>query len=122
MVGERWEVAVAQVHLPGEPSHFMDQFNFTDAMVVGALRVVWKTAARDDLMMDGDQQSVLWSDIKTSVKDTTSKADVLKLIYAVAWNKIVAAQKATVGKRMHLRTNKGEFIRWSSKTPHGGLK
>ena len=122
MVGERWEVAVAQAHIPHGTSHFMDRFQWTDATVVGALRVIWKTAARDDVTMDGDQQSVLWSDIKTSVKDTTSQADVLKMIYAVAWNKIVAAQKATVGKRMHLRTNKGEFIPMVFKDTPRGLK
>ena len=121
-VGERWEVAVAQAHIPHGTSHFMDRFNFTNAMVVGAWRVIWKTSARDDTTTDGDQKSVLWSDIKASVKEITSQAYVLKLIYVVAWNKIVAAQKATVGKRMHLRTNKQEFIPMVFKDTPRGLK
>ena len=122
-VGERWEVAVTQVHLPGGHSPFKEAFQraFPNNPVLRELEIHFKTSARNDLTQFGTgKKSVRLNDILGDITETTTKVDVLQLIYTRAWNEI-AAEK-TPGKGMVLRMNNGDFMPQVFKGTKMGVK
>ena len=124
--GEGWEVAVAQVHLPSGPFTLADAFKqqFPNNPVLGQLKIFYKTFARNDLMGIGSgQKSVRLNDIIGALSYSTSKYDVLKLIYTVDWNGIVVDVGSDVSVvQMHLRMNNQDFIPQVFKETSQGIK
>ena len=119
-VGERWEVAVTQVHLPGRGFKEAFQWAFPNNPTLGELEIDFKTSARNDLQLDTAKKSVKLNDILGDIVETTTKYDVLQLIYNKAWNEM-AAEK-TPGKSMVLRKNNGDFISPVLKQTPMGIK
>ena len=121
--GDQWEVAVAQAHVPHGPLTLADAFNqhFPNNPVLGQLKTFFKTSARNDLAaFASGQKSVRLNDILGEFSETTSKFNVLKLIYTLAWNGI--ATEKTPGKGMHLRMNNQDFIAQVFKETSRGVK
>ena len=119
-VGECWEVAVTQVHLPGGGFKEAFQRAFPNNPTLGELEIDFKSSARNDLQLDTGKKSVRLNDILGDIAETTTKYDVLQLIYNKAWNEI-AAEK-TPGKSMVLRKNNGDFIPQVFKQTPRGIK
>lgn len=123
MVGECWEVAVTQVHLPGDPSPFKAAFQgaFPNNPVLGELEIHFKTSACNDLTQIGTgKKSVRLNDILGDLTETTTKRNVLNLNYIRAWNEM--AKEKTPGKGMVLRKNNGDFMPQVFKDTPRGLK
>ena len=81
----------------------------------------FKTSTRNDLTaFDTGKKSVRLNDILGDFSKTTSKFDILQMIYTFAWNEI-AAEK-TPGKGMHLRMNNQDFIPQVFKDTKLGVK
>ena len=88
--GEDWEVGLAQAYLPHRDSHFQESFkkHFPNNKVVGGLAVHYNTSPT--ATSSAVKTTVVRiNDIVDGVKRGTSKLDVLKMIYTVAWNKIM---------------------------------
>ena len=120
-VGERWEVAVTQVHLPGGGFKEAFQRAFPNNPTLGELQIHFKTSARNDLTQFGTgKKSVKLNDILGDITETTTKYDVLQLIYNKAWNEM--AKEKTPGKGMVLRMNNGDFMPQVFKETKMGVK
>ena len=91
MVGECWEVAITQVHLPGSCLKEAFQQAFPNNPTLGELEIDFKTSARNDLTQFGTgKKSVKLNDILGDITESTTKYDVLQLIHTRAWNEIAA--------------------------------
>ena len=88
-LGEDWEVALVQAYLPHQDSHFADAFKayFPNNKFVGGLSVHYNTSPTATSSVS-KQASVHIDDIIDAVGRGTTKLDMLKMIYTVAWNKI----------------------------------
>ena len=88
--GEDWEVALVQAYLPHQDSHFADAFKayFPNNKFVGGLSVHYNTSQTATSSVS-KQASVRIDDIIDAIGRGTTKLDVLKMIYTVAWNKIM---------------------------------
>ena len=86
--GEDWEVAMVQAYLPHRDSHFQESFKkyFPNNKVVGELAVHYNTSPTAT-SSTSTSSTVRINDI-VIIKGTT-KLDVLKMVYSVAWNKIM---------------------------------
>ena len=89
-LGNDWEVVLVQAFIPHRDSHFADAFKayFTNNKVVGGLSVHYDTSPT--ATSSASQQSIVRvDDIIDGVGKGTTKLDILKMIYTVAWNKIM---------------------------------
>ena len=88
--GEDWEVALVQAYIPHSDSHFRDRFRkyFPNNKVVGGLAVQYNTSPTATTSAS-KTTTVRIDDIIDGIGRGTSKLDVLKMIYSVAWNKIM---------------------------------
>ena len=88
--GEDWEVALVQAYIPHRDSHFADAFKayFPNNKFVGGLSVHYNPSPTAVLSVS-KTSSVLIDDIIDGIGQGTTKLDVLKMIYTVAWNKIM---------------------------------
>ena len=88
--GEDWEVALVQAYIPHNDSHFRDNFKkyFPNNKVVGGLAVHYNTSPTATTS-SSKTTIVRVDDIIDGVERGTSKFNVLKMIYSVAWNKIM---------------------------------
>ena len=88
--GEDWEVALVQAYLPHRDSHFADAFkaHFPNNKFVGGLSVFYNMNPTAALTVT-KTTSVRIDDIIYAIGRGTTKLDVLKMIYTVAWNKIM---------------------------------
>ena len=88
--GEDWEVALVQAYIPHRDSHFADAFkaHFPNNKVVGGLSVEFNPTPKASLP-ESKTASVRIDDIIDAIGRGTTKLDVLKMIYTVAWNKIM---------------------------------
>ena len=88
--GEDWEVALVQAYIPHSDSHFRDRFRkyFPNNKVVGGLAVHYNTSPTATTSAS-KTTTVRIDDIIDGIGRGTSKLDVLKMIYSVAWNKIM---------------------------------
>ena len=89
MLGEDWEVALVRAYLPHRDSHFADAFkaHFPNNKFVGGLSVFYNMNPTAALTVT-KTTSVRIDDIIYAIGRGTTKLDVLKMIYTVAWNKI----------------------------------
>ena len=83
-------MALVQAYLPHRDSHFQENFKkyFPNNKVVGELAVHYNTipTATSSAVRT---TAVRINDIVDGIIKGTTKLDVLKMIYAVAWNKIM---------------------------------
>ena len=88
--GEDWEVTLVQAYIPHSDSHFRDNFRkyFPNNKVVGGLAVHYNTSPTATTSAS-KTTTVRIDDIIDGIVRRTSKLDVLKMIYSVAWNKIM---------------------------------
>ena len=88
--GEDWEVALVQAYLPHRDSHFQESFKkfFANNKVVGGLAVHYNTSPTATFSAVRTT-TVRINDIFDGIIKGTTKLDVLKMIYSVAWNKIM---------------------------------
>ena len=88
--GEDWEVALVQAYLPHRDSHFQENFKkyFPNNKVVGQLAVHYNTSPTATSSRS-TSSTVRINDIVDGIIKGTTKLDVLKMIYTVAWNKIM---------------------------------
>ena len=88
--GENWEVAVVQAYIPHSDSHFRNSFRkfFPNNKIIGGLAVHYNTSPTATSSAS-TTTSVRIDNIIDGIGRGTSKMDVLKLIYSVAWNKIM---------------------------------
>ena len=88
--GEDWEVALVQAYIPHSDSHFRDNFkkHFPNNKVIGGLAVHYNTSPTATTSVS-KTTTIRVDDIIDGVRRGTSKLDVLKMIYSVAWNKIM---------------------------------
>ena len=88
--GEDWEVALVQAYLPHRDSHFQESFKkyFPNNKIIGQLAVHYNTSptATSSTVRT---TTVRINDIVDGIIKGTTKLDVLKMIYTVAWNKIM---------------------------------
>ena len=93
-LGEDWEVALVQAYLPHRDSHFQESFKkyFPNNKEVGGLAVHYNTSptATSSAITTS---TVRINDIMDGIGRGTTKLDVLKMIYTVAWNKLMHALK-----------------------------
>ena len=89
-LGDDWEVALVQAYIPHRDSHFADAFKayFPNNKFVGGLSVHYNTSPTAT-SSSSIQSSVRIDDIIDGIGKGTTKLDVLKIIYTVAWNKIM---------------------------------
>ena len=123
--GDGWEVAVAQVHLPSGPFKWLDAFKqqFSNNPVLGQLKIYFKTSASDESTSANKQKSVRLNDILGQLSETTSKFDMLKLIYTWAWNGIMEdLQKDRSFYQVYHRMNDVSFMPQVLKETSRGLK
>ena len=87
--GEDWEVALVQAYIPRSDSHF-DSFRkyFPNNKAVGGLAVHYNTS-RTTTSLASKTTTVRIDDIIDGIGRGATKLDVLKMIYSVAWNKIM---------------------------------
>ena len=94
--GEDWEVALVQAYLPHRDSHFQESFKkyFPNNKAIGELVVHYNTSptATSSTVRT---TTVRINDIVDGIIKGTTKLDVLKIIYPVAWNKIMHELKPT---------------------------
>ena len=88
--GEDWEVALVQAYLPHRDSHFQDSFKkyFPNNKEVGGLVVHYNTSP-SATSSTITTSTVRINDIIDGIGKGTTKLEVLKMIYSVAWNKIM---------------------------------
>ena len=88
--GEDWEVALVQAYIPHNDSHFRDNFKkyFPNNKIIGGLAVHYNTSPTATTSVS-KTTTIRVDDIIDGVGNGTSKLDVLKMIYSVAWNKIM---------------------------------
>ena len=79
-----------QAYIPHQDSHFADAFKayFPNNKFVGGLSLHYNTSPTATSSAS-KQSSVRIDDIIDGIGKGTTKLDVLKMIYAVAWNKIM---------------------------------
>ena len=89
-LGDDWEVALVQAYLPHRDSHFQESFKkyFPNNKVIGGLSVHYNTSPTATSSAS-KTTTVRINDIVHGIGRGTSKLDVLKMIYSVAWNKIM---------------------------------
>ena len=89
-LGEDWEVALVHAYLPHQDSHFADAFKayFPNNKIVGGLSVHYNPTPTAGASVS-KTSSVRVDDIIDGIGQGTTKLDVLKMIYTVAWNKIM---------------------------------
>ena len=89
-LGDDWEVALVQAYLPHRDSHFQESFKkyFPNNKVIGGLSVHYNTSPTATSSAS-KTTTVRINDIIHGIGRGTSKLDVLKMIYSVAWNKIM---------------------------------
>ena len=106
VLGDYWEVACAQAHLAHRDFRFVDEFKsqFENNPVMGWLRMNYKTDPSDDLFMTDRLKSVHLNDIIDEFSESTSKYDVMKMIYT-----------RIVMKALHSRKNRRCDTRSSSR-------
>ena len=88
--GEHWEVALVQAYIPHSDSHFRDSFRkyFPNNKAEGGLAVHYNTSPTTTSSAS-KTTTVRIDDIIDGIGRGTTKLDVLKMIYSVAWNKIM---------------------------------
>ena len=88
--GEDWEVALVQAYIPHSDSHFREHFKkyFPNNKLIAGMAVHYKTSPSATVSVS-KATTLRVDDIIEGVGNGTSKLDVLKMIYAVAWNKIM---------------------------------
>ena len=88
--GEDWEVALVQAYLPHRDSHFQESFKkyFPNNKAIGELVVHYNTSPTAT-SSTSTSSTVRINDIVDGINKGTTKLDVLKMIYTVAWNKII---------------------------------
>ena len=88
--GEDWEVALVQGYLPHRDSNYSESFkkHFPNNKYVGGLSVHYNPTPTAGASVS-KSSSVHIDDIIDAVDRGTTKLDVLKMIYTVAWNKIM---------------------------------
>ena len=88
--GEDWEVALVQAFIPHSDSHFRDNFKkyFPNNKLIAGMAVHYKTSPSATVSVS-KSTTLRVDDIIEGVGNGTTKLDVLKMIYAVAWNKIM---------------------------------
>ena len=89
-LGDDWGVALVQAYIPHRDSHFQGTFKsyFPNNKVVGGLAVHCNTSPTATSSAR-KTTTVRIDDIIDGIGRGTSKLDVLKMIYSVAWNKII---------------------------------
>ena len=92
--GEDWEVALVQAYLPHRDSHFRESFKkyFPNNRIIAQMVVHYKTSP-SATTSTGTSATVRIDDIVDGINKGTTKLDVLKMIYAAAWNKIMYVLK-----------------------------
>ena len=115
--GEDWEVALVQAYIPHQDSHFADAFKayFPNNKIVRGLSVHYNTS-RTAITSVSKTSSVRIDDIIDAIGQETTKVDVLKMIYTVAWNKIMYDIKTDSSVAAAYPQNDG------GKLPHQTLK
>ena len=93
-LGEDWEAALVQAYLPHRDSHFRDSFikYFPNNKEVGGLVVHYNTSPTATSSAS-TTSTVRINDIMDAIVRGTTKLEVLKMIYTVAWNKLIYALK-----------------------------
>ena len=88
--GEDWEVALVQAYLPHRDSNYAESFkkNFPNNKFVGGLSVHYNPTPSAGASVS-KTSSVHIDDIIDAIERGTTKLDLLKMIYTVAWNKIM---------------------------------
>ena len=88
--GEDWEVALVQAYVPHRHSHFQDSFKsyFPNNRIIAQLVMHYKTSTSASRSIS-TSATVRIDDIIDGIHKGTTKLDVLKMIYAAAWNKIM---------------------------------
>ena len=110
--GEDWEVALVQAYLPHRDSHFQESFkkHFPNNKVVGRLAVHHNTSPTAT-SSTSTTSTVRINDIVDGISKGTTKLDVLKMIYTVAWNKIMHELKTdTPVTAAYLKDNNGNVL------------
>ena len=88
--GEDWEVALVQAYIPHSDDHFRDNFKkyFPNNKIIAGMSVHYNTSP-SATTSSSKTTNIRVDDIIDGVGNGTSKLDVLKMIYSVAWNKIM---------------------------------
>ena len=88
--GEDWEVALVQAYLPHRDSNYAESFkkHFPNNRFVGGLSVHYNPTSTAGASVS-KTSSVYIDDIIDAIERGATKLDVLKMIYTVAWNKIM---------------------------------
>ena len=132
-LGDDWEVALVQAYIPHRDSHFADAFKayFPNNKFVGGLSVHYNTSPTAT-SSSSIQSSVRIDDIIDGIGKGTTKLDVLKMIYTVAWNKIMydiktdssvasAHPKNDVGQLLHQTLEETKYgVTLKGYTDNGG--
>ena len=88
--GEDWEVGLVQAYLPHRDSHFQESFKkyFPNNKAIAELAIHYNTSPTATTSTS-TPSTVRINDIVDGVRRGTSKLDVLKMIYTVAWKQIM---------------------------------
>ena len=121
--GEDWEVALVQAYIPHSGSHFRDNFKkyFPNNKVIGGLAVHYNTSPTATTS-SSKTTTIRVDDIIDGVGNGTSKLDVLKMIYSVAWNKIMYELRTDSSvTAAYPKDNNGDMLHQTlEETTHGG--
>ena len=120
--GEDWEVALVQAYTPHNDSHFRDNFKkyFPNNKVIGGLAVHYNTSTTATTSVS-KTTTLRVDDIIDGVGNGTSKLDVLKMIYSVAWNKIMYELRTDASvTAAYPKDNNGDMLHQTlEETTHG---
>ena len=88
--GEDWEVGLVQAYLPHRDSHFQESFKkyFPNNKAIAQVAMHYNTSPTAKFSTS-TSSTVRINDIVDGIMKGTTKLDVLKMIYMVAWNKIM---------------------------------
>ena len=88
--GEDWEVGLVKAYLPHRDSHFQESFKkyFPNNKAIAELAIHYNTSPTATTSTS-TPSTVRINDIVDGVRRGTSKLDVLKMIYTVAWKQIM---------------------------------
>ena len=120
--GEDWEVGLVQAYLPHRDSHFRASFlkRFPNNRIIAQWVMHYKTSP-SATTSTSTSTIVRINDIIDGIHKGTTKLDVLKMIYAAVWNKIMYVLKtdATV-TAAYSKDDKGDVLHQSlEETPYG---
>ena len=124
-VGDNWEVALTQAHIPHRPTQFADTFKsqFTSNQQIANLKMYYDISG-SGTTLKYHEVGIGVDDIVRGLGDWPSKADILKIIFNLLWNAMMVKLKSNsvVWTSIHLQDSAGNPTHQTLEVSAQGLK